>query len=127
MKRSRLKNVLALFLLDFFSAPDFKKFEVPVKEWIIRRGTTKIQCEMVTAYPVDWKTPSIERMWLGTNVEDKTRRLRAFLTCMESDTPLMLNTQYVPQQLLLLCCVLRYNFVNNCKFHNKFSNFLLLI
>lgn len=93
---------------DQGSAPDIKKFEVPVKEWIIRRGTTKTQCEMVSAYPVDWKTPSIERMWLGTNVEDKTRRLRAFLTCMESDTPLMLNTQYVPQQLLLLCCVLRY-------------------
>lgn len=84
-----------------------KKFEVPVKEWTIRRGTTKIQCETVAAIPVDWKTPSIERMWLGTNVDDKTRRLRAFLTCMESDTPLMLNTQYVPQQLLLLCCVLR--------------------
>lgn len=101
-----------IVLFGLFVAPDFKKFEVPVKEWIIRRGTTKIQCEMVTAYPVDWKTPSIERMWLGTNVEDKTRRLRAFLTCMESDTPLMLNTQYVPQQLLLLCCVLRYSCVS---------------
>ena len=99
-------NVMTCIWLG--SAPDIKKFEVPVKEWIIRRGTTKTQCEMVSAYPVDWKTPSIERMWLGTNVEDKTRRLRAFLTCMESDTPLMLNTQYVPQQLLLLCCVLRY-------------------
>jgi hypothetical protein len=63
---------------------------------------------MVIARPVDWKTPSIERMWLGQQVDDKTRRLRAFLTCMESDTPLMLNTQYVPQQLLILCCVLRY-------------------
>lgn len=92
---------------DQGGAPE-KKFEVPVKEWIIRRGTTKIQCETVAAVPVDWKTPSIERMWLGTNVDDKTRRLRAFLTCMESDTPLMLNTQYVPQQLLLLCCVLRF-------------------
>lgn len=110
MKKSKLMTCIVLF--GFFVAPDFKKFEVPVKEWIIRRGTTKIQCEMVTAYPVDWKTPSIERMWLGTNVEDKTRRLRAFLTCMESDTPLMLNTQYVPQQLLLLCCVLRYNYIS---------------
>ena len=60
------------------------------------------------ARPVEWKTPSIERMWLGTQPEDKTRRLRAYLTVMHSDTPLMLNTNYVPQHLLILCCVLRF-------------------
>jgi hypothetical protein len=41
-------------------------------------------------------------------VDDKRRRLRAFLTCMRSDTPLMLNPAYVPQHLLVLASVLRY-------------------
>ncbi|KAJ8301186.1 hypothetical protein KUTeg_020173 [Tegillarca granosa] len=84
-----------------------KGLEVNVKEWVIRRGNTRPSFDMVKARPVDWKTPSIERMWLGTQVDDKTRRLRAFLTCMGSDSPLMLNTQYVPQQFLVMCCVLR--------------------
>ncbi|WAR26221.1 F120A-like protein [Mya arenaria] len=80
-----------------------------VKEWVVRRvGSQKPSFDLVMARPVDWKTPSIERMWLGQQPDDKTRRLRAFLTCMHSDTPLMLNTNYVPQHLLVLCCVLRY-------------------
>lgn len=85
-----------------------KSFDIPVKEWSVRRNNARPSFDMVIARPVDWKTPSIERMWLGQQVDDKTRRLRAFFTCMDSDTPLMLNTQYVPQQLLILCCVLRY-------------------
>lgn len=36
------------------------------------------------------------------------RRLRAFLTCMRSDTPLMYNTDYVPQHTLIIASVLRY-------------------
>lgn len=51
--------------------------------------------------------PSIRRLWLGQAVEDKNRRLRALLTCMMSDVSLMLNVSYVPQHLLVLCCVLR--------------------
>ncbi|KAI8488265.1 hypothetical protein Bbelb_341140, partial [Branchiostoma belcheri] len=41
-------------------------------------------------------------------VEDKNRRLRAFLSCMLADTPAMLKPLYVPHHLLVLCCVLRY-------------------
>ncbi|ESO82329.1 hypothetical protein LOTGIDRAFT_223375 [Lottia gigantea] len=85
-----------------------KCFDIPVKEWVIRRGTTRPSFELVIAKPVEWKTPSVERMWLGQNAEDKNRRLRAFLTCMQSESPLMLNTNYVPQCLLVMCCVLRY-------------------
>ncbi|XP_052283833.1 constitutive coactivator of PPAR-gamma-like protein 1 isoform X2 [Dreissena polymorpha] len=86
-----------------------KNFEVPIKEWVVRRvGSQKPSFDLVIARPVEWKTPSIERMWLGQQAEDKTRRLRAFLTIMHSDTPLMLNTNYVPQHLLVTCCVLRY-------------------
>ncbi|XP_025108556.1 constitutive coactivator of PPAR-gamma-like protein 1 homolog isoform X2 [Pomacea canaliculata] len=89
-------------------APPPKSFEVNVKEWIVRRSTQRPTFEVTIAKPVEWKTPSIERMWLGKNAEDKNRRLRAFLTIMHSDTPLILNTQYVPQHLLVMCCVLRY-------------------
>lgn len=88
------------------SAPQ-KSFEVVVKEWVVRRGSSRQSAEVTVAKPVEWKTPSIERMWLGKNADDKNRRLRAFLTTMHSDTPLILNTQYVPQHLLLMCCVLR--------------------
>lgn len=88
--------------------PPPKSFEVAVKEWVVRRGGMRPSYEVTVAKPVEWKTPSIERMWLGKNADDKNRRLRAFLTVMHSDTPLLLNTQYVPQHLLLMCCVLRY-------------------
>lgn len=85
-----------------------KSFEVPIKEWVVRRvGSQKPSFDLVMAKPVDWKAPSIERMWLGQQSDDKTRRFRAFLTVMHSDAPLMLNTNYVPQHLLVLCCVLR--------------------
>lgn len=43
----------------------------------------------------------------STAQDDKCRRMRAFLSCMRSDTPLMLNTSYVPQHLLILATVLR--------------------
>ena len=41
-------------------------------------------------------------------LDDKKRRLRAFLSCLHADTALMLNPEYVPQHLLILACVLRY-------------------
>ena len=41
-------------------------------------------------------------------LDDKKRRLRAFLSCLHADTALMLNPDYVPQHLLILACVLRY-------------------
>lgn len=42
-----------------------------------------------------------------TTIDDKRRRLRAYLTCMRSDNPLMLNPDYVPQHLLIMATVLR--------------------
>ncbi|XP_012938515.1 constitutive coactivator of PPAR-gamma-like protein 1 isoform X1 [Aplysia californica] len=83
-------------------------FSAQVKEWVVRRGSGRPTYEVVTARPVEWKTPSVQRMWLGQQDGDKDRRLRAFLTIMMSDTSLMLNTNYVPQHLLVMCCVLRY-------------------
>ncbi|XP_013408866.1 constitutive coactivator of PPAR-gamma-like protein 1 isoform X2 [Lingula anatina] len=83
----------------------------PVPEAVIKeRSYTKEgpQCEDVQAITMDWMVPTIHRLWLGQQIEDKNRRLRAFLTCMRSDSPVMLNTSYVPQHLLIMCCILRY-------------------
>lgn len=47
-------------------------------------------------------------LFFRTTPEDNIRRLRAFLTCMRSDTALMYNTDYVPQHTLIIASVLRY-------------------
>ncbi|GFS19690.1 constitutive coactivator of PPAR-gamma-like protein 1-like protein [Elysia marginata] len=87
------------------SQPDFT---AQIKEWVVRPGLNHPTFEMVTVRPVEWKVPSVQRMWLGHQDGDKDRRIRAFLTMMMSDTSLMMNTNYVPQHLLVMCTVLRY-------------------
>ena len=66
------------------------------------------QPDTVTPLTLAWPVPTLQRLWFGTSIEDKQKRLRAFLSVMSSDTPLMLNTAYVPQHLLLMSSVLRY-------------------
>lgn len=86
------------------------KPKVVLKEWVASRTGSAPRCDEVVAEPLDWLVPGLHRLWMGTMVEDKNRRLRAFLSCMNCDVPqnLLLNTSYVPQHLLILCCVLRY-------------------
>ena len=64
----------------------------------------------VTPLPLSpaWPVPTIQRLWFGSGLEDKQRRLRSFLSVMSSDCPLMLNTSHVPQHLLMMGCILRY-------------------
>ncbi|XP_063992108.1 constitutive coactivator of PPAR-gamma-like protein 1 homolog isoform X3 [Diachasmimorpha longicaudata] len=94
-----------------------EKIEVPdvvIKEWIWSKANPYQTPEYVKAEQIGWGVPTIQRLWFGsrghhsTGIDDKRRRLRAFLTCMKSDTPLMLNISYVPQHLLVMACVLRY-------------------
>ncbi|XP_076168865.1 constitutive coactivator of PPAR-gamma-like protein 1 homolog [Ptiloglossa arizonensis] len=90
---------------------DSEKIEVPdvtIKEWIWSKSNPYQFPEVVKAEQIGWGVPTIQRLWFGTGIDDKRRRLRGFLTCMRSDTPLMLNTSYVPQHLLVMACVLRY-------------------
>ena len=55
----------------------------------------------------------LRRLWFGTSVEDKQKRLRAFLACLRcDDCPLLLHQAHVPQHMLILACVLRS--VNHC-------------
>ena len=85
------------------------KPEVKVREWILPRGrdTHKPHFELVDAEALEWLVPGIHRLWLGDAVEDKNRRLRALLTSLGCDVPMLLNTSHVPQHLLVMCCVLR--------------------
>ncbi|KZC14572.1 PREDICTED: constitutive coactivator of PPAR-gamma-like protein 1 homolog isoform X2 [Dufourea novaeangliae] len=90
---------------------DSEKIEVPdvvIKEWVWSKSNPYQTPELVKAEQIGWGVPTIQRLWFGTGIDDKRRRLRGFLTCMRSDTPLMLNTTYVPQHLLVMACVLRY-------------------
>ncbi|XP_048462137.1 constitutive coactivator of PPAR-gamma-like protein 1 homolog isoform X3 [Rhincodon typus] len=86
--------------------------EIPpvlVKEWAAYKGKSPQTPELVEALAFrEWTCPNLKKLWLGKAVEDKNRRMRAFLACMRSDTPAMLNPSNVPTHLLVLCCVLRY-------------------
>ena len=79
-----------------------------VKEWAAYKGKSPHTPELVEALPFrEWTCPNLKKLWLGKAVEDKNRRMRAFLACMRSDTPAMLNPANVPTTLMVLCCVLR--------------------
>lgn len=82
--------------------------DVMVKEWIYSRSNPYQNPEIVKAEPLPWAVPTLHRLWFGPSVDDKRRRMRALLSCLNSDTPLILNTSYVPQHMLVLACILRY-------------------
>uniref|UniRef100_A0A673V8P7 Family with sequence similarity 120C n=1 Tax=Suricata suricatta TaxID=37032 RepID=A0A673V8P7_SURSU len=98
-------QVIFLFFLNFcFPVPS-----VILKEWSAYKGKSPQTPELVSALTFrEWTCPNLKKLWLGKAVEDKNRRMRAFLACMKSDTPSMLNPANVPAHLLLMCCVLRY-------------------
>lgn len=81
--------------------------EVLISEWSWSPKNEYKKAEQVAAQQLPWAVPTIRRLWFGMAFEDKTRRMKAFLTVMRSDTPLMLNRNYVPQHMLALACVLR--------------------
>ncbi len=91
-----------------------EKPQVTVKEYLVPPTTfptTGPQCDTVKGVTLDWTVPGIQRLWLGASMEDKGRRLKTFLGSMSCDVNgdenLLVNTSYVPQQFVMLCCVLR--------------------
>lgn len=82
--------------------------DVLVSEWIWSPQNEYKNPDLVAAVQLPWAVPTIQRLWFGMAFEDKQRRMKAFLSVMRSDTPLMLNRTYVPQHMLVLACVLRY-------------------
>lgn len=89
---------------------------VVVVEWLGRSSSSSNSkgqrssrpYELVEGVQLGWPVPTVQRLWLGPSMDDKKCRLRAFLSCLRSDVPLMLNTAYVPQHLLIPCVVLRF-------------------
>ena len=93
------------------SQPADNADNIIIREWL---PYNKYQePDPVTPSELSWPVPTIQRLWFATGIEDKQKRLRAFLTIMSSDTSLMLNTHYVPQHLLLMASVLRYIMAHN--------------
>ncbi|KAK7086333.1 hypothetical protein SK128_018849 [Halocaridina rubra] len=82
--------------------------EIKIREWVYTKNNPYRTADIVEATPINWAVPTVQRLWFGSVVDDKKRRLRAFLSCMRSDTPLMLHTSHVPQHLLIMATVLRY-------------------
>uniref|UniRef100_A0A1B6BZX8 Constitutive coactivator of PPAR-gamma-like protein 1 homolog n=1 Tax=Clastoptera arizonana TaxID=38151 RepID=A0A1B6BZX8_9HEMI len=82
--------------------------DVKIREWVWTKSNPYQKPDIVKAEQIGWGVPTIQRLWFGTTIDDKRRRLRAYLTCMRSDNPLMLNPDYVPQHLLIMATVLRY-------------------
>lgn len=88
------------------------KPEILIKEWIWSPQNEYARPELVAADQLTWSVSTIQRLWFGMSVEDKQRRMKAFLTVMRSDTPLMMNRSCVPQHMLVLACILRYIVTN---------------
>ncbi|KAF4518510.1 hypothetical protein B566_EDAN009710 [Ephemera danica] len=85
---------------------------IVIREWVWSKSNQYARPEVVKPEKVGWGVPTIQRLWFGSahssTIDDKRRRLRAFLSCMRSDTPLMLNPTHVPQPMLIFACVIRY-------------------
>lgn len=79
-----------------------------VKEYCVHKGNSLDSPDIVEPKSIAWDIPPVKTLWLGRQAEDNTTRMKAFLTCMKSETQNMSNPAMVPQRLLLLCCVLRY-------------------
>ncbi len=81
--------------------------EVRIREWLPYNNYDVP--DVVEAKEIGWSVPTLQRLWFGSSVEDKQKRLRAFLTAMRcDDCPLLLTQASVPQHMLILACVLRY-------------------
>lgn len=116
--RQRVYAVLFnLHHIRFVHSKKIEKGEVPehdpppdviLKEWVYSRANPYQTPVLVKADPLPWAVPTLHRLWFGPGVDDKRRRMRALLSCLNSDTPLILNTSYVPQHMLVMACVLRY-------------------
>ncbi|KAJ8257444.1 hypothetical protein GJAV_G00185660 [Gymnothorax javanicus] len=80
--------------------------EVPpvvVKEWCPSKAKSALTPDLVPALCFrEWTCPNLRRLWLGRASEDRSRRTRAFLACMRSDCPALLNPACVPSHLLLM-------------------------
>ena len=53
-----------------------------MREWLPYNNYAS--AELVSPKTCQWSVPTVKRLWFGTNIDDKQRRLRAFLSCLNS-------------------------------------------
>ena len=82
--------------------------DILIKEWVWSINNQYEYPEIVKATPLDWGVPTLKRLWFGVEPEDKSCRMRAFLSIMKAEEPILLNQFYVPSHLLIMSIVLRY-------------------
>merc|ERR1712029_48696 len=85
-----------------------KNIDYTVREWHPYNSYEKPKC--VEAQELRWAVPTVRRLWFGSTVEDKQKRLHAFMSIMrcEAAADALLVHANVPQPMLLMACVLRY-------------------
>lgn len=79
-----------------------------VKEWCVYGGRRLNDPDLVEPVKLDWEVPPVDKLWFSKGAVADNNRLKAFLSCMMSDTPSMTQTVIVPKRLVILCCILRY-------------------
>lgn len=84
-----------------------------VKEWCVYRGEKLDKHDLVEGVGMKWNIPELQQLWFGKEQYDNLNRMKAFLTCMQSDTPHITKTTMVPQRLIIMCCVLRYDILKS--------------
>ncbi|CAL1300521.1 unnamed protein product [Larinioides sclopetarius] len=82
--------------------------DIVIKEWAWSKSNKYNKPDFVPSMPLGWPVPTVTRLWFGSGPDDNKKRLQAFLTIMRSNTPSMCDPLFVPQHLIILCCVLRY-------------------
>lgn len=86
----------------------FDPTSLSVKEWCVYGGRRLNDPDCVEPMALDWDVPPVDKLWFSKGATADSNRLKAFLSCMMSNTPSMTQTVIVPKRLIILCCILRY-------------------
>ena len=86
----------------------FDPTSLSVKEWCVYGGRRLNDPDLVEPMALDWDVPPVDKLWFSKGATADSNRLKAFLSCMMSNTPSMTQTVIVPKRLVILCCILRY-------------------
>ena len=94
----------------FETKQDVRPIDPPpaVEEWSVYSGRPLNKPDQIEPLSMDWDIPKLENLWLSIGQKADGNRLKAFLNCMKSDIPYMTQTAFVPERLIILCCILRY-------------------
>ena len=106
--RQRVYGILFDLSVKKKKDDSFDVSSLAVKELCVYGGRRLDDPDIVEPIALDWEVPPVDKLWFNKGVTADNNRLKAFLSCMMSDTPSMTQTVIVPKRLVILCCVLRY-------------------